>query len=358
MPFRELDNYLTGLVDKTKIPGFVCWVGNLSASFFLRTHGYAQLKPQKVQIKKDTVFDLASLTKPLVTALSVMLLHEDKSLSIDQTLDTLLPVFIRTPSARKTVRQLLTHTAGLPAWHPIYLFPEDKRLRYLAGLNTPTKEPVYSCLGYLILGKLIEHVSTTPLDCFFKQRITRELGLHTLGFGPVFDRNTAAATEDGNEHERKMASRHGDISNIKWREYLIQGEVHDGNAYYGYNGIAGNSGLFSNLPDLITLTRAYLSAEILKPSTLSMMTSEYVGSNEKRNLGWHADPYPGLLSPTSFGHTGFTGTMITIDPRTNLIIILLANAIHPKVQLGLMQPIRHAVVRIIAKTMRSKNTKL
>ncbi|MDH4211380.1 MAG: serine hydrolase [candidate division WOR-3 bacterium] len=356
MAFNELDHFLTDLVDKRKIPGFVCWVGNLSTSFFQKTYGYAQIKPQKVRMSGDTVFDLASLTKPLVTALLVMLLWEKGMLSIEHALENFLPVFKGKPNAKKSIRQLMTHTCGLPAWYPTYLIPEATRLEFLSNLSATDEEPVYSCLGYIILGKIIESVAGTGLDSCFEQNVTRKLGFHTLGFGPVFDKKTVAATELGNEHERTMAGRHGDVSRIEWRRYLIQGEVHDGNAYYSYGGVAGNAGLFSNLTDLVTITRAYLSAELLKPNTLSMMIKECAGKNEKRNLGWRVDPFPGSLSPDSFGHTGFTGTMLAVEPRSNLIIILLTNAVHPKVQLGLMTPIRRTVVSIVAQTMHLKNT--
>ncbi len=358
MSFNELDNFLTGLVDKRTIPGFVCWVGNLSTSFFQKAYGFAQLEPKKISMSQDTVFDLASLTKPLVTALLMMLLHEKEILSIDHALENFLPVFKGKPNAKKSIRQLLTHTCGLPAWYPTYLVPEAARLEFLSNLGTDNAEPVYSCLGYIILGKIIESVAGTGLNRCLELNVTRKLGLHTLGFGPVFDKKTVAATELGNEHERTMAGRHGDASRIEWRRYLIQGEVHDGNAYYSYGGVAGNAGLFSNLADLVTITRAYLSAELLRPNTLSAMIKEYVGNSEKRNLGWRADPFPGLLSPDSFGHTGFTGTMLTVEPRTNLIIVLLTNAVHPKVQLGLMNPIRRTVVSIVAQTMHLKNTNL
>ena len=349
MSFSKLDDFLTDLVHKASIPGFACWIGDLSTSFYERAYGFTQLKPKRIDMSKDTVFDLASLTKPLATALLTMLLHEKRILDIDHTLEQYLPVFKGKPNARKSIRQLLTHTAGLPAWYPTYLIPETKRLEFLSDLSIIEEEPVYSCLGYILLASIVESVTGTGLDRYFEDNITRKLGLHTLGFGPVLDQKTVAATELGSKHERAMARRHGDISHIKWRQYLIQGEVHDGNAYYSYDGVAGNAGLFSNLADLVALTRAYMSGGLLNPATLYMMTHERAGRKEKRNLGWCADPYPDLLSPEAFGHTGFTGTMITIEPRTNLIVILLTNAIHPKVRLGLMNPIRRTVVQYVSE---------
>ena len=356
MPFRDLDNYLTGLVDKKIIPGFVCWVGNLSTSFFLGVHGQAQITPRQEPMTRDTVFDLASLTKPLATALSIMILQEKKLLNIDDTLQDILQWSKGTPQAKKTIRQLLTHTSGLHAWYPTYLLPAKERLEHITKLTTSETEPVYSCLGYIVLGKIVEQVSGGTLDTFFQESVTRKMGLHTLGFGPVIDKKTVAPTEAGNNHERKMASHYGDVSCITWRVNVIRGEVHDGNAHYGFGGIAGNAGLFSNLSDLITLIRAYLSAEVLSAGTLSIMLHECAGSIERRNLGWLVDPFPGSLSPESFGHTGFTGTMLVIDPRINLIIILLTNAIHPTVRTGIMQPIRRRVVQIVSNAMNLRTT--
>ncbi|UCD04941.1 MAG: serine hydrolase [candidate division WOR-3 bacterium] len=357
MSFSKLDDFLTDLVHKRRIPGFVCWVGNLSTSFYERAYGFAQLKPKRIDMSKNTVFDLASLTKPLATALLIMLMHEKGILDIDHTLEQYLPVFKGKPNARKSLRQLLTHTGGMPAWYPTYLISETQRLEFLSGLSIIDEEPVYSCLGYILLANIVENITGMGFNRYFEDNITSKLGLHTIGFGPVHDQETVAATELGSKHERAMARRHGDISTIKWRPHLIQGEVHDGNAYYSYGGVAGNAGLFSNLTDLVAITRAYMSGGLLNPATLHMMIYERAGSRERRNLGWCADPYPDLLSPESFGHTGFTGTMLTIDPRTNLIVILLTNAIHPKVRLGLMNPIRRTVIQLISDTL-SVNRKL
>ncbi|UCD20156.1 MAG: beta-lactamase family protein [candidate division WOR-3 bacterium] len=348
MLFTQLDDYLTKCVEDRKIPGCVCWVGNLSTSFFFEEYGHAQITPKKTVMKKETVFDLASLTKPIATALSIMILHEKKNLDIDQPIGEVMPSLRATGSRGSTIRQLLAHTSGLPPWYPTYLFPEETRMARIADLNTGKEEVIYSCLGYIILGKIIERVGEESIDRFFSSNVTALLGSHTLGFGPVRDRVTVAPTEKGNRHELKMSKTYGPITQIKWRKKLIQGQVHDGNAYYAYRGIAGNAGLFSNVHDLIAFTRAYLSGEIIAPETLSLMLRDHSTVGERRNLGWRLDPYPGLLSPLSFGHTGFTGTMLCVDPETNVIIILLANAIHPKVKLGLMQPIREKAVRIIS----------
>jgi CubicO group peptidase (beta-lactamase class C family) len=199
-----------------------------------------------------------------------------------------------------------------------------------------------------LLGKVIEQISQVSLAHLFQENISGKLGLKTLSYGPVTAKNSVAATEQGNRHERGMASQYGDVSRVKWRNDVIQGEVHDGNAYYAFGNIAGNAGLFSNAQDLATFTRAYLNDELLSKAGVKMMITEHTGGEEKRGLGWKIDPYPGLLSPGTFGHTGFTGTMLMVDPQQDLIIILLANAVHPRVKLGLMNPIRERVIRIIS----------
>ena len=351
MSFKELESYLVECTRSKKIPGCVCWVGNQQDTFFFEKYGYAQVTPQKMLMEKDTVFDLASLTKPIVTALSTMILHEKCLVKISDRLGEILSVFKSTSCEKTTIKQLLTHTSGLPAWYPTYLFPEEERLQRVASLSTGKQEVVYSCLGYLILGNVIEKVSGASLDRFLHQNITAKLGLATLRFGPLVNTNRAAPTELGNIHEQKIAGQYGDTSRIKWRGYLLKGEVHDGNAFYSLQGVAGNAGLFSDTEDLVTLTRAYLAGEIISSDTLALMITDHTGGKEKRSLGWRVDPYPGMLSPTAFGHTGFTGTMLVVDPQNDLIIILLANAVHPKVQLGLMNPIREEVIRIIASTL-------
>lgn len=351
MPFEKLHNYLTDCINRKLFPGCVCWVGDLTATYFFKEYGFAQLKPQTVGMKKDTILDIASITKPAATALSIMILHERRSLNINDRVAGSLDELKNTPLAQETIKQLLTHTSGLPAWFPTYLMPEDQRLKHIANLKTDKQDVVYSCLGYIVLGKIVERVSHMGLDYFFQKNIADKLSLNNIQFGPLLKNNNVAATEHGNLHEQNMASRYGDTSCVEWRNYLIRGEVHDGNAFYGFKGVAGNAGLFSDIEDLTKLTRSYLSADIVNRDTVDIMIADHTGSEEKRGLGWRIDPYPGILSPTSFGHTGFTGTLLVVDPERDLIITLLANAVHPKVQLGLMNPIRQEVVRIICETL-------
>lgn len=352
MRCKALDQYLRGCVEDGLIPGCVCWAGNRSDAFFHESYGHAQLVPAEAPMTRETIFDLASLTKPVATALSIMLLVERRLLDLDAQIKDLMSGLGTAGAGSSTVRQLLAHASGLPAWYPLYLVPEPNRLRFLAGLTSGRNATVYSCLGYILLGRIVEHVAGQALDTFFRENVIGRLGCRALGFGPVADRDMAAATEQGNEHEREMARKHGDVTSIPWRNRTIRGEVHDGNAHYAFGGVAGNAGLFGRALDLALFLRAYVAGEIIKPATLNLMLTEQTPAPEKRNLGWHADPYPGLLSARAYGHTGFTGTMCAVDPQTGLIIVLLANAVHPRVRLNIMQPIRREVVRIINQKVR------
>lgn len=351
MSFEKLDSYFTTCINTKKIPGCVCWVGNAKQTLFFEAYGHAQIVPKLIEMKQDTVFDLASLTKPIVTALLIMLLQERNQLELDNHVADFLPELKETATGRIILKQLLIHTSGLPAWYPTYLFPEKRRLRGIAELNTGKKEVAYSCLGYILLGKVIEQIAKTNLAEFFQQNIAGKLGLKTMTFGPVDASDSVAPSELGNLHERNMASHYGDISGIEWRQDLIHGEVHDGNAFYGFNNVAGNAGLFANAADIAHFTQAYLAGEIVNIEMVSAMTEDLTGGEEKRGLGWKMDMYPGLLSPVSFGHSGFTGTLLVVDPQRDLIIILLANAVHPDVKFNLMAPIRRETVRLISETL-------
>lgn len=346
--FTVLDRFLSHSVSQKKFPGCVCWIGNDRQTLFLESYGYAQIIPRKIKMKKDTIFDLASITKPIATALSIMLLYEKKELDLDDPIEQYLRSFKNKTNGSKTIRELLTHQAGLPAWFPLYLLPEDKRVAFLAETNTGMDGVVYSCLGYIVLGKIVETITGLALDSSCSRMIYELLGLKNTMFKPVKNR-AIAATELGNFHEKDLASNYGNVAHVPWREHLIRGEVHDGNCYYAFDGISGNAGLFSNVTDLAKIARAYLAGEIVQLSTVRLMNKQYTRGKEKRGLGWVIDPYPGILSSTTFSHTGFTGTMLLAEPNGKLIIILLTNAVHPKVRLGVMPKVRETVVKITNK---------
>ncbi|MCX7995623.1 MAG: serine hydrolase [candidate division WOR-3 bacterium] len=342
----EIKKYLNECIKESKIPGAVLWVGNNKDVYIYEAYGYKQAFPKKERLNKDTIYDLASLTKPLCTAMSIMLLFEEKEIKLNDYIEKYLSEFKNKPNGKKTIKELLTHTSGLPDWFPLYILKQRERIDYLSKINTGKRRVIYSCLGYIILSLIIERITNQGLDEFCKEKIFKSLKLKNTMFNPSKKIKNIAPTEIGNKHEKQKAKEYGNISIVKWRDYLIKGEVHDGNCFYAFNGVSGNAGLFSNAGDLAKMMRAYLNGEIVKLDTLKLMIKDWTGGKEKRGLGWWIDPYPGILSPSAFGHTGFTGTMIMADPKKNLIIILLSNSVHPRVRLGIMPVIRKKVVEL------------
>jgi len=345
--FAGIDRYLLKQLGDKRFPGAVCWIGSRRVTFFYEKYGHCQVLPSRRLMLKDTIFDLASITKPLVTALSVMKLSEAKKIRLDDKAEKYIAEFKGRSLGVKTVRQLLTHTAGLPAWFPMYSIPPDKRFDYLSGADTGERKVVYSCLGYIILGKIVERAARTPLDIFFRE-VTKGLALSNTMFRPD-PLASIAATENRDRYERAKFKSCGLRSAAGWRDYLIRGEVHDGNCFYGYRGVAGNAGLFSNVPDLVRFMRAYVGGDIIPPSSVKQMTANLTGAKNPRGLGWMLDIYPGRLSPRAYGHTGFTGTMLCFDPLKDLLVILLTNDIHPHVKPDNMPPLRRQLMKIISR---------
>uniref|UniRef100_A0A7V1EIU5 Class A beta-lactamase-related serine hydrolase n=1 Tax=candidate division WOR-3 bacterium TaxID=2052148 RepID=A0A7V1EIU5_UNCW3 len=353
----RLEEYLRNCIREGKIPGTVLWVGDDRRIYYFEALGNAQVIPKQIRVNKDTIFDLASITKPLCTAMAVMLLFEDKEIKLNDQVEKYLLEFKNSLTGKRTIKQLLTHTSGLPAWYPLYILPENKSIDYLRNAGTKDNKVVYSCLGYVILSIIIERITHLNLAEYCAKNIFKKLGLKNTFFNPPKEIKNIAPTELGNEHEKEKAKEFGDISKIRWRDYLIKGEVHDGNCFYAFNGVSGNAGLFSNAEDLSRILKAYLQGGIVRPGTLKMMIKDYTGGNEKRGLGWWVNPYPGILSDSAFGHTGFTGTMVMVEPKKNLIIILLANSVHPVVRLGIMPEIRRKVIQIIVSSLKQKKSK-
>ncbi len=350
MPFKKVENFLKEGVAKKRFPGAVCWVGDMEKTYFFESYGNSRVIPLHKPMTKDMIFDLASLTKPICTATLITMLYEENLIHFDDKIAKFIPEFKAGLNGDKIIKELLIHTTGLPGWFPLYLLSRKERWNYLARVNTGLKRVIYSCLGYIILGKIIENITGEKLNRFFEKKVVKKIGLQNTGFNPQ-NKNNIAPTEMGNLYEKMLARKYGDTGKIAWRDYLITGEVHDGNAYYCFEGVAGNAGLFSNVLDLAKLMRAYLKGELVNRLRLNKMIQPHTRGKEKRGLGWVIDPFPGHLPKNSFGHTGFTGTMLLAVPGRNLIIILLTNAVHPEVKLNIMKPVRAKLVQMISKIM-------
>jgi len=273
---------------------------------------------------EDTIFDLASITKPVATATSIMILKEKGLIDLSKDVAFYLPDFAR-PGI--TVLHLLTHTSGLPAWRPIYLNIVDKSevMNYLAQIPLEYdtgSHVVYSCLGYIVLGEMLRKITGIGLDVFAREHIFGPLDMKNTFFNPPEERwAECAATEDSSSSEKRMTN----YGRYKWREGVVVGEVHDENAHF-LGGVAGNAGLFSTAGDLVKFCRIFINGggDILSSESVKSMATLYTsGLDGSRGIGWI------ILSEGVLYHTGFTGTAIWIDLKRSAAAMLLTNRVHP-----------------------------
>jgi serine-type D-Ala-D-Ala carboxypeptidase len=320
--------------------------------------GHSVVKPEERPVGPDTIYDLASLTKPLVTGTLAALLSSRGSLDLGGPVEALLPELAGRWIGRATLLDLLAHRSGLPAWQPLYLRASDRE-GYLSEIGAlppdyrPRTRVVYSCLGYILLAFGLERRAGTPLDALIAREVFGPLGLQDTGYGPPPRlRARIAATEEGNAREREMIGKaSGDFRG--WDRGVIWGECHDLNAWT-LGGVSGNAGLFSSAGDLHRLSIEFLgrAAGLFSPACHDLFRRDLTpGLNENRSVGWQLSATPGasagpFLSSGAFGHTGFTGTSLWVDPAGDRIFILLTNRVHPKYRADDMHAVRREFHRL------------
>jgi CubicO group peptidase (beta-lactamase class C family) len=290
-------------------------------------------------VTRETVFDLASVTKVMATTFAVMLSVDRGELDLDAPVHTYLPDFRGGGKDAITIRHLLTHRAGLQPWKPIYYHATDADEAYAYIRDRPLAWDVgegrhYSDLGFMLLGRVAERVVGMPLDAVLRDRLYGPLGLTATEFRPPTPgTRTLAATSHGNPYEHRMVHDstfgyvyEGDPNSWDgWRRYTLVGEVNDGNAYHAFGGVAGHAGLFSTAEELQVLLqllldrgeyggRRYLSA--------ALVDSFLAPTGDGQALGWQTPDY---APPGSFAHTGFTGTFVLGVSPDALGVILLTN---------------------------------
>ena len=309
-----------------KMPGCVVLVGYRGRIAWLKSYGSRQVKPNVVPMTTDTVFDLASLTKPIATATSIMLLIEDGLVELDAPAARYIPEFGNTGKEVITIRQLLTHQSGLLPDNSIKDYENGRadafrRIHELDLRAEPGTRFMYSDVGFIVLGEIVERVCGQSLDTFAKDRIFEPLGMTETGFNPPADlKQRAAPTQERNG---------------EW----MRGEVHDPRAFK-LGGVAGHAGLFSTAEDLARYAQMLINkgvlgdARILNPETCTLMQSSQEVSSGIRTLGWdrrtgYSSNRGDLVSASAFGHGGFTGTALWIDPEQEMFVIFLSNRVHP-----------------------------
>lgn len=312
--------------------------------------GLAAELPTRAPATERTPYDLASLTKPLATAPLLVLLEQEGILDLDAPAGSFLGSLAGSAWAAASLVSLARHTAGLPAWLPLFASGENIE-DYLARialepLAHPVGRTLYSDLGYIILGAVLERVTSKGLPGLFEQRIARPLGLERTAFalrGETF--TDAAATELANDYERAMAGTAG--AGYRWRTRISRGEVHDANAN-GLGGAAGHAGLFGTAAEVADIVR-----EFMKPHTLVLgdrARERLLRPVGGRTIGWVAAGVSaaarGILPDEAPGHSGFTGTSVWIDPAEEKLFVLLTNRVHPAVPAREFQWLRRGFHRM------------
>jgi len=357
---ESIAGYLEECVAAGHFPGAVAVVRERGREVASVAAGDAVVVPERIPATVETVFDLASLTKQLVTALLFCQAMESGDIAMDTPVLSVLPEFDRDDKRAMRFRDLLTHTSGLPKWAPLYATAREPErvLEAIASLNlayVPGSRVVYSDPGFLALGFAIERIGGASLDRLFAGRIAAPLGLRTAGFCPDQAlRPRIAASETGNVYERELA---GDAAATyrKWRTDVIWGEVHDGNAFF-LGGVAGHAGLFGTAGEAALIAEQFLPGSTLlsEPTTFAMVRENLTpGLEEHRSLGWILGSTPecsaGPAMPAdAFGHTGFTGTSVWVDPQAERVVALMTNRTHPVYAAPPMTGIRRTVNALAA----------
>ncbi len=345
-PESNLSKLIRLRIDAGDFPSAVYVVAENGAAVFADAQGDAVRQPETHAATLETIYDLASLTKPLVTGLLCARLVESGKLTLDTSVAQYLPEFDRPDKHHITVRELLTHTSGLPAWRPLYLIANEKEAALAAIANEKLvyktgKRVAYSDLGFIVLGFLIQQLTGASLEELTRRMVIDPLKLRRTFFNPARElRTDIAASETGNAYELAMCE--GDFSSTfpeskRWicRKQIIWGEVHDGNASF-LGGVAGHAGLFSTASETLRLAHQFIAgrSELLVKETCELFRQNMTkGLNEARSFAWQLAATKGstagpALPPDAFGHTGFTGTTCWIDAERQRVFILLTNRTH------------------------------
>ncbi|HSJ08068.1 MAG TPA: serine hydrolase domain-containing protein [Longimicrobiales bacterium] len=354
-----LDSIMRAALGEGAAPGAALVVSRHGRLVHAAAYGRTDLPADAAPVTDSTLFDLASLTKVVATTTAAMILEEEGRLDLDRPVREYVPGFDAPDKAGITVRMLLTHSSGLVAGGPVWRDARDRE-GYLHRFNerelvyAPGDSTIYSDWGLILTAWVVEAITGQGLDAFLEERVWRPLGMRDTGFNPV----AASPIPAGSDCTTALPASAPALARIAateqdtvYRHRPIHGVVHDENAC-ALGGVAGHAGLFSSARDLAVFGQMllnggeYAGVRILQPTTVARWTARQ-GKGFSRALGWDT-PAPRssagtLFSPRSFGHTGFTGTSIWLDPERGLAVILLTNRVNPTRANTRHEPLRRAI---------------
>lgn len=335
---EEISARLQEHIKAGDFPGAVVAVAEGGEITRLVAAGQASVVPP-YSMNKDTVFDVASLTKPLITTTAILLLSQNGDLPLYTALGE---IYENAPADKAgiSIVDLLVHRSGFEAWYPLYAagrstaeYSEFILEHPLAA--EPQSAAIYSDLNFVLLADIVEKIKAAPFSECVSDIILKPLGLQRsyIGKAPLLPEEIAATEKDG-AHEQKMAAERGAIP--LHRQGIIRGETHDGNSWAA-GGCAGNAGLFSTARDVLKLTEEYgPRATLLSPEMYALVGENLSAfSSTHRTLGWQLASSEGCsagpaFSPNAIGHTGFTGTSVWFDRERDIAVVILTNRVHPR----------------------------
>ena len=327
--FFRVDSIISSAVKDNTFPGAQLMVVKSGEILHKKNYGQLDYSSNSAEVNDGTIYDIASLTKVVGTTTAIMKLYDEGKINLDEKVTTYIPEFGENGKENVMVKNLLLHNSGLPAWQKFYLTCKtaDEVIDSIYNANLIYKigdSTVYSDFGFIVLGKVIEKISSLSLDKYLMKEFYEPLRMKHTFFKPsdVYLNNIAPTEIDS-----------------VWRKRLVCGTVHDETAAL-LGGVSGHAGLFSNTSDLAIFVQmilnggSYGGVQYIKPETVKLFT-ERKNKYVQRGLGWDFKSLEGyssagsLFSMKSFGHTGFTGTSIWVDPESKLFVIFLTNRVHP-----------------------------
>ncbi len=342
---------LNQAISDSAFPGCAISVGYRGKLIFEQSFGTFTYEPQSPKIEVNSIFDLASVTKVVATTTTAMILYDQGRLQLDWKVIDIIPAFQGKDKEKVTIRHLLTHTSGLPGWIRFYLELNGKE-RIIQEIcdteleNEPGTTYVYSDLGMIMMQKILETIAQKPLDQLVLDYISIPLYMKRTIYNPDSSLiNEIVPTE---------------IS--EWHKKLVHGFVHDENTYV-MGGISGHAGLFSTVQDLSVFCQMYLNRglydnkRILKTETIELFTTrQNLIEGSTRALGWDTRSEQNsmagnFMSMRAFGHSGFTGTTIWIDPENQVFVVLLSNRVYPTRENRKISRVRPIVHNYVMKTI-------